>query len=73
MRSTPFLALGIGFIFMAAGLFALTVRKAKAAPALPTKAQLREQAVLAKETKKMRIAAGVVAGFGILLCLMFFL
>ena len=71
MRSPAFIALGLGFILMGAGLFALTLRKPKDAPALPTKAQQREQAALAAETKKMRLAAGVVAGFGFALCLIF--
>ena len=72
MRSPAFIALGLGFMLMGAGLFALTMRKAQAAPAHPTKTQLREQAALAAETKKMRIAAGVVVGFGAAICLMFF-
>ncbi len=73
MRSFTVLALGLGFILMATGLFALTLRKPKAASAVPSKAQLREQAALAKETKKMHIAAGIVAGFGVLLCVISFL
>lgn len=72
MRSPAFIALGFGFILMGVGLFALTMRKSKDLPAYPTKTQLREQAILAHETKKMRIAAGVVVVFGISLCLMFF-
>ena len=50
-------------------MFALTMRKAKAPPALPTKSQLREQDALAEETKKMRIGAGAIAGFGVILIL----
>ena len=65
--------LGIGFILMGAGLYALTMRKGKTTPAMPNKTQLREQAALAEETKKMRIAAGVVAGFGVLLILLTFI
>jgi hypothetical protein len=62
------LGLGIGFILMAGGLFALTLRKPKETPvANPNSKQLREQAALAEETKKMRIAAIVVAVFGLLL------
>ena len=65
--------LGIGFILMGAGLHALTMRKGKPTPAMPNKTQLREQAALAEETRKMRIAAGVVAGFGVLLILLTFI
>lgn len=74
MRSPIFIALGFGFMLMGAGLYALTLRGAKdaSAPAHPTKAQLREQAVLAAETRKMRIAAGVIVLFGACICLMFF-
>ena len=72
MHSPVFIALGLGFILMGAGLFALTIRKAKPASANPTKAQLREQAALAHETKRMRIAAGVVVGFVVLLSMMYF-
>jgi hypothetical protein len=69
MRNTMFIALGLGFILMGAGLFALTLRKAKPTPAVPNKSQLREQAALAEETKKMRIGAGGIAGFGLVLLL----
>ena len=41
MRSTAFIALGLGFILMAAGLFALTLRKPKDLPANPNKSQLQ--------------------------------
>ena len=62
------LGLGIGFIIMAGGLFALTMRKPKAAPVVnPNAKQQREQAALDEEKKKMRIGAAVVAGFGLLL------
>ncbi len=68
MRTLVFSGLGIGFILMGAGLYALTLRKpAKPAPANPTKAQQREQAELAQETKKMRLAAGVTAAVGALM------
>jgi hypothetical protein len=62
------LGLGIGFIIMAAGLFALTLRKPKEEPGakLNTKQQ-RELAALGEEKKKMRIGAAVVAGFGLVL------
>jgi hypothetical protein len=71
MRSSAFIAIGLGFILMGVGLFALTLRKPKSAMVNPTKAQLREQAALAEESRKMRLAAGVVAGSGALLCLAF--
>ena len=72
MHSPAFIALGLGFVLMGAGLFALTMLKSKPPSANPTKAQLREQAAQVQETKKMRIAAGVVIGFGVLLSLMYF-
>ncbi len=70
MRTLVFTGLGIGFILMGAGLYALTLRKpSKPAPANPNKSQLREQAALAEETKKMRVAAGSIAGVGVLMVL----
>lgn len=54
---------------MGAGLFALTLRKPKAPPAVPTKTQLREQAALVEEAKKLRIGAAAIAGFGVILAL----
>ena len=65
MRPLLFAGLGIGFILMGAGLYALTLRKPKPAAAVPTKAQQREQAALADENKKMRLAAGGSAGLGV--------
>jgi hypothetical protein len=60
--------LGIGFVLMAGGLFALTLRKPKEpVPANPNSKQQRELAALAEEKKKMHIAAAVVAGFGFVL------
>ena len=73
MRPLVFTGLGIGFILMGAALFALTLRKPKPTPAVPNKAQLREQAVLAEETRKMRIASGIIAAFGAVLLLMTFI
>lgn len=75
MRGNLALAgLGIGFVLMGAGLYALTLRKQKKAEqapsAPPNKAQLREQAALVEETKKMRLAAGVSAAFGVVLFLL---
>ena len=72
MHSPVFIALGLGFVIMGVALFALTMGKSPPPPTHPTKAQLREQTARALETKKMRIAAGVVTGFGILLALIFF-
>lgn len=70
MQSLAFIGLGLGFLLMGGGLWALTCRKpAKPLPAQPTKAQQREQSALAEENKKMRIAAGTIAGFGVLLLL----
>lgn len=66
MRTYAFIALGLGFILMGAALYALTLRKpAKPLPAAPSKTQLREQAALDEEKKKMRIGAAVVAAFGL--------
>jgi hypothetical protein len=73
MRPLVFTGLGIGFMLMGAALYALTLRKPKPTPGNPTKSQLREQAALAEETRKMRIASGVSAGFGALLVLMTFI
>jgi hypothetical protein len=73
MSSLAFTGLGIGFILMGAGLYALTLRKGKPTPAAPNKTQLREQAAMADETRKMRIAAGVAAGFGVVLILLTFI
>lgn len=69
MRQIVFSGLGLGFMLMGAGLYALTLRKPspKSAAAAPNKSQLREQAALAEETKKMRIAAGTIAGIGALM------
>ena len=73
MRSFAFAAVGLGFVLMGAGLFALTLRKPKDKPAVPTKAQQREQAVLDEEKKKMHIAAGVSVAVGLaLIVLMLF-
>jgi hypothetical protein len=63
MRSLVFTGLGVGFLLMGVGLYALTWRKPKT-PSFPTKAQLREMAELAEETKKMRVAASVIAVLG---------
>lgn len=68
MRTPAFIAIGLCFLLMGAGLYALTLRKSKQPqPAVPNKSQLREQAALAEETKKMRIGAGVAAGFGLII------
>ncbi len=65
MRTYAFAALGLGFLLMGAGLYALSLRKTgKPLPAAPSKTQLREQAALAEEMKKMRIAAGAAMAFG---------
>jgi len=69
MRTPAFFAIGLGFLLMGAGLFALTLRKPGNEPANPTKAQQREQAALAEENRKMRIGAAVVGGVGLLVCI----
>jgi len=72
MRPLLLAGLGIGFILMGAGLYALTLRKPKPTPVSPTKTQLREQAALADENRKMRLAAGATALFGGLFVLLSF-
>ncbi len=67
MRGPALIALGIGFLLMGAGLYALTLRKpASAVSASRNKSQLRDKAELAEENKKMLIAAGGTAGIGVL-------
>ncbi len=71
-----FIGLGIGFLLMGVGLYALTLRKPKpavAGGANPTKSQLRESVERAAEAKKMRIAAGCLAFFGALLVIFSFI
>ena len=72
MRPLVFTGLGFGFILMGVALYALTLRKPKETPTNPNKAQQREQATLAEENRKMRIASGVSAAFGVLLILLTF-
>jgi hypothetical protein len=67
MRNLAYYGLGIGFVLMGAALFALTLRKPEAPKtATPTKTQLREQAALAEENRKLRLAAAGIAGMGAL-------
>jgi hypothetical protein len=73
MRPLVFTGLGVGFILMGVALYALTLRKPKPTPAIPNKSQLREQAALLAETKKMRIASLVTAAFGAVLILLTFI
>lgn len=69
MRSLPIYGLGFFFLCVAAGLFALSWRKPKPPSAVAKKSELREEAVLRAEAKKMRIAAGITAALGVLLIL----
>ena len=69
MRSLPLLGLGIGFIVMGIGLYALTLRAPKATPGLHRRAHLREEEEMRDERKKMRVAAAVVVAFGVVLIL----
>lgn len=64
MRSLPLSGLGIFFLVAAVGLLALSFRKPVARKATPTKAELRAESALQKETRKMRIAAAVTALIG---------
>jgi hypothetical protein len=73
MRPLVFSGLGIAFLLMGAALYALTLGKSKPTPANPNKAQLREQAALAQEMKKMRIASAITALFGAILILLSFI
>jgi hypothetical protein len=70
MRSYALFALGLAFILTGAGLIALTLRRPKPGPANPKKAQLREQAERVAETKKLRIAGGLLLALGLLLGVM---
>lgn len=72
MRSLVFTGLGVGFLLMGVGLYALTWRKPQT-PSHPTKAQLRELAELAEETKKMRVAASVITVLGAALVIFSFI
>ena len=69
MRAPAFIALGVGFLLMGVGLFALTLRKEKKTPVNPNKSQLREIAAMEQETKKMRIGAAAIAAIGLALLL----
>ena len=73
MRPLVFTGLGVGFILMGVALYALTLRKPKPMSPLPTKSELREQAALTEETRKMRIASGITAAFGAVLILLTFI
>lgn len=73
MRSLVFTGLGVGFILMGGALYALTLRKPKPTSTTPNKSQLREQALLVEETKKMRVASGITAAFGVVLILLTFI
>lgn len=66
-RSTPLLALGLIFAFAGAGVFLFTLRKPAPLPPARNKSELRDRAVLVENTRKLRIAAGIAAGFGVLL------
>ena len=69
MRIFGLLPTGILLLLMAAGLFALTLRKPEQKPSTAplNKSQQREAAARAEETKKMRLGAGILAGIGVLL------
>lgn len=68
MRSLVLAGLGLGFVLMGAGLYALTLRKPeKPPPANPDRKQQRELDALAEEKKKMHIAAACAAGLGAVL------
>jgi hypothetical protein len=68
-RSLPIFGLGVIFALMGVGLFLLTLRKPKPLAEGAKKAELREQEALRDEAKKMRIAAGALTAFGVVLLL----
>ena len=68
-HSLPIFAIGVFFVLVGGGLLALTLRKPKAPSAIPNKTQQREQARLQDESKKLRLAAGILGGLGIILML----
>jgi hypothetical protein len=68
-RFIPLFMLGVFFVLVGGGLLALTLRKPKAPPAMPNKTQLREQAKLQGESNKLRLAAAILGGLGIILML----
>lgn len=70
MRNHALTGLGLGFMLMGIGLYALTVRKGRTLPANPTKAQVREQAERVEEDKKMRLGAVVVAALGLVMAIL---
>ena len=70
MHSLPVFGLGIFFGLAGIGLFALTLRKVKPAPAPVKKSELRAQAALEVETKKLRIGAAVSLAVGAALMLL---
>jgi hypothetical protein len=69
MRQFGLLPTGIIILLIAAGLFALTLRKPEQkSPGAPlNKSQQREAAAREEELKKMRLGAGILAGIGVLL------
>jgi hypothetical protein len=73
MPHLVFTGLGVGFLLMGVGLYALTLRKPKPMAGNPTKSQLRERADLAQEMKKMRIAAACVTCAGAALVIFSFI
>lgn len=62
----PLFALGLVFAVTGVVIVALTFRRAKPV-ANPTKSQLREQAVVQSDARKLRLAGGIIAGLGIVL------
>ncbi|MDO8542015.1 MAG: hypothetical protein Q7S40_16375 [Opitutaceae bacterium] len=69
MRSLSLYGFGMFFVLAGAALFALSLRKPKPLPPTAKKSAVREEAALQAESKKLRIAAGVTAGIGVLLLL----
>ena len=63
----PLFALGIVFALTGVVIIALTFRPPKPKPGNLNKSQLREQATAKEDTKKLRLAGGIIAGLGGLL------
>ncbi len=67
MRSLPTYGLGMVFVLVGIAFLALSWRKAKPASLPVKKSELRQEAALRSDARKLRIAAGIMAGLGILL------
>ncbi|MCX6955812.1 MAG: hypothetical protein NTV51_27015 [Verrucomicrobia bacterium] len=71
-RATPILALGLVFLIGGIALFAFAMRQKDAAEGAkaPRKSDLRNLEIEKKNNVKLRIAGGVLAGFGAILAIL---